>query len=163
MELKHDPRNARKHDQRNMEAIAASLRDLRAGRSILAAADGTVLAGNGTLKEAQAQGIPVELVHTQGERLVVVVRDDLDPDSEKARALALADNRTSDLSDWDFAGLADELSTLTMEAQAMAGFTPDEISSMFGVDPGATGGNNPPAGNGDKTYTCPECGCKFEG
>ena len=64
---------------------------------------GRILAGNKTLAQARALDLPVETVQTEGERLVVVQRVDLDLDTDvRARQLALADNRIAELDlDWD--------------------------------------------------------------
>ena len=54
-DLKPDNRNARKHSERNLSAIENSLREVGAGRSIVIDETGTVLAGNATIKAAQAR------------------------------------------------------------------------------------------------------------
>jgi DNA modification methylase len=97
-ELSLDPRNARKHSQRNLDAIAASL--LKFGqRKPLVVHRGVVLAGNGTLEAARSIG------WTEIE--VSEVPDDWD--DETAKAYALADNRTAELAEWDESELAKQL------------------------------------------------------
>jgi len=44
---KLDPRNARKHPERNKQAVESSLSELGAGRSIVVDADGFVIGGGG--------------------------------------------------------------------------------------------------------------------
>jgi len=64
-----------------------------------------VLAGNGTLEAAASLGIDrVLVVPADGNTLVAVQRTDLD-ERQKVR-YAIADNRASDLSEWDAATLA---------------------------------------------------------
>lgn len=97
-----DKRNANKGTDRGRQALRHSLETFGAGRSILLAADGTVLAGNKTYEQAAALGHEqVLVVETDGSRLVAVKRTDLESDSDEARSLALADNRVGQL-DLDF-------------------------------------------------------------
>ena len=97
-DLSLDPKNARKHSARNLEAIAASL--LKFGqRKPLVVHRGVVLAGNGTLEAARSLG------WTKID--VAEVPDDWDMDT--AKAYALADNRTAELAEWDESELAKQL------------------------------------------------------
>jgi DNA modification methylase len=97
-ELSLDPRNARKHSQRNLEAIAASLEKFGQRKPIVVHR-GVVLAGNGTLEAAKTLGWT--------EIDVAEVPDDWDNDT--AKAYALADNRTAELAEWDESELAKQL------------------------------------------------------
>ncbi|MDP9367779.1 MAG: DNA methylase, partial [Chloroflexota bacterium] len=45
-----DPRNARRHNDRNLAQIEAALRDVGAGRSIVVDEAGVILAGNATVQ-----------------------------------------------------------------------------------------------------------------
>lgn len=56
--LKLDPHNANRGTDRGRRAVADSLAECGAGRSILVDRDGTVIAGNKTLEAAQALGLP---------------------------------------------------------------------------------------------------------
>lgn len=94
--LKEDPRNARRHDQRSVDAIAESLTLHGQQKPVVALKDGTVIAGNGTLQAARSLGWG---------RLAAVVFED----ASRARAYALADNRTAELSAWDPAALAADI------------------------------------------------------
>lgn len=110
--LKFDPRNARKHGKKNKEAAEKSLKELGAGRSVVADKDGYLVAGNLIYEKAKKLGLPIEEVHTNGDKLVVVVRDDLENDDPRRKALALADNQIGILGDWDedvLAELAEEI------------------------------------------------------
>lgn len=102
LDILPDPANANRHTARGQYMLDQSLRRVGAGRSIVAANDGTILAGNLTAEVAQERGIPFREIHTDGTELIVVVRDDLDPGSPRAKELALADNRSAEVSlDWD--------------------------------------------------------------
>ena len=97
-DLSLDPKNARKHSARNLEAIAASLEKFGQRKPIVVHR-GVVLAGNGTLEAAKSLGWT--------EIDVAEVPDDWDNDT--AKAYALADNRTAELAEWDENELAKQL------------------------------------------------------
>jgi ParB-like chromosome segregation protein Spo0J len=50
------PRNARRHDERNLKAVADSLATYGQQKPIVVANDGVVVAGNGTLQAALRLG-----------------------------------------------------------------------------------------------------------
>ena len=101
--LQLDPANANRGTARGCRAVERSLAAYGPGRSILTDQHGTIIAGNKTFEQARALGIPIQVVRTRGEQLVVVQRDDLDLATDaRAKALAVADNRTSELGlEWD--------------------------------------------------------------
>lgn len=103
-----DHRNYRKHSQKNLALIERSLAENGAGRSILLDSSGESIAGSGTLQMAMKRGIPIREIHTNGEELIAVVRDDISPNDPRRKSLALADNATSDLSQWDFEQLRED-------------------------------------------------------
>jgi hypothetical protein len=96
-----DPRNYRRHSDRNKALIQKSLVECGAGRSIVVDKDNVIVAGNGVYEQAQALGLKVRVVESNGTELVVVKRTDLAPTDAKRKLLALADNQTSDTSDFD--------------------------------------------------------------
>lgn len=71
-DLTPDPANVNKGSERGHFQLDWSISELGAGRSILADADGVVLAGNKTLEVAADHGLPVRVVETDGKELVVV-------------------------------------------------------------------------------------------
>ena len=75
--------------------------------------NGKVIGGNKTLAQALKLGLEIVPVTTKGDRLVVVIREDLDLDTDpKARSLALADNRIAELDlDWDAEQVLADLET----------------------------------------------------
>jgi DNA modification methylase len=94
-----DPENARKHSQKNLDAIKASLTKFGQRKPIVTNSAGVILAGNGTVEAARSLGWD----HIE----VVVVPSDWD--EATARAFALADNRTAELAEWDENVLAKQL------------------------------------------------------
>ena len=97
-ELSLDPTNDRKHSDKNLSAIAASLNKFGQRKPIVVHR-GVVLAGNGTLEAAKSLG--------WSEIEVAEVPADWDDDT--AKAYALADNRTAELAEWDEGELAKQL------------------------------------------------------
>lgn len=118
-ELTLDEANVRKHDRRNRDAIKRSLGRFGQQKPIVALADGTVIAGNGTLEAARELG---------WETLRVAVWECDDPD--QARAYAIADNRTAELAEWDEVGLAEQLQQIGGLAD-WAGWTGDEVDDAL--------------------------------
>lgn len=105
VDLLLDPENARKHSQKNLDAIKASLTKFGQRKPIVINHKGVVLAGNGTVEAAKALGwdsIDVAIVPA-------------DWDEATARAYALADNRTAELAEWDENVLAKQLLELIDE------------------------------------------------
>lgn len=135
-DLQPDVRNARSHTERGLGMLEHSLRRYGAGRSILVDRQGRVIAGNATLERAADLGLEIEVVRSRGERLIVVQREDLDLSDDgnaDARELAIADNRTSELSDWDGAVLA---ALQEADTDLTAFFLDDELASLL-ADGGA--------------------------
>lgn len=114
--LRVDPRNYRMHPARNKDLIARSLSECGAGRSIVVDNTGASIAGSGVLEQAERLGIKKRIIETDGKELVVVVRKDLSPDDPRRKELALADNATSDQSEWDFDLLQEEWTQEELEA-----------------------------------------------
>jgi DNA modification methylase len=97
-DLTLDPQNANRGTARGQHLLTHSLQEFGAARSIVTDRAGRVIAGNKTVTQATDLDLPVEVVQTRGDRLVVVQRLDLDLlDDSRARRLAIADNRTSEL------------------------------------------------------------------
>jgi len=98
--IKQDPKNYRKHSDKNKRVIKKSLDELGAGRSILTDADDCIIAGNGVAEQWGDR--PVKVIETDGTELIVVKRTDITTDDKKRKELALVDNHASDTSDFDF-------------------------------------------------------------
>ena len=127
-------RNARKHSEKQIGQLRASLRQFGWTMPILAREDGTIIAGHGRLEAAVAEGykqVPVIVATGWSE--------------EQCRAYALADNRISLNSDWDDELLAAELTELRdLGADlGLLGFGEKELVSFF-ADPNGKGGDASP-------------------
>jgi hypothetical protein len=128
-QLKHDTQNARKHNPRNIGMVADGLQEVGAARSIVIDEDGVILAGNGVVEAAGQVGIEkVKVVDADGETIVAVRRSGLTP--EQKTRLALLDNRTAELAEWD----TDILAELQDQDEALlAGlFESDELDKLLG-------------------------------
>lgn len=108
-EYQPDPHNLNKGTERGEYMVRQSLAKLGAGRSIVVDAQGRTIAGAHVLQAAADLNLPVIEVTTNGQELVVVKRTDLDYDeTDRARELSIADNRTTQVNlDFDSAALLD--------------------------------------------------------
>jgi ParB-like chromosome segregation protein Spo0J len=99
-DLRPDPKNARKHGERNIGMLERSLEQHGAARSIVVDEENRILCGHGVVEAAANVGIEkVRPVEADGNEIIAVVRRGL---SKKQKAeLAIADNRTQELSEWD--------------------------------------------------------------
>lgn len=128
-----DRNNANRGTQRGRGMLEQSLQRLGAGRSILVDKHGRAIAGNKTLETAVESGFEDAIVvQTDGSKLVVVQRMDLDLEEDaKAKELAIADNRVGQVSlDWDVG----VLSELHQEIGLGDWFLEDEIAA-WDVEP----------------------------
>lgn len=115
-ELKYDPRNYRIHTEKNKRLIRKSLEDCGAGRSILFDKDDCIIAGNGVYEQAQALGLPVRVIESDGTELIAIKRTDLSTEDTRRRTLALADNYTSDTSAFDFDAIVEDFAAEELDA-----------------------------------------------
>jgi DNA modification methylase len=127
--LTPDPRNARRHNERNLALIEQALREVGAARSVVVDEAGVVLAGNATVHAAEQAGLErVRIVEADGSELVAVRRSGLT--QEQKRRLGLLDNRTAELADWDtevLASLADEVNLADL-------WEADELAELLGEE-----------------------------
>lgn len=126
-DLTPDPRNARRHNPRNVGMLEKALGEVGAARSIVIDEHGVVLAGNATIEAAARAGIEkVQVVDADGETIIAVRRTGLTA-AQKTR-LALYDNRTAELADWD----ADVIADLMANERAMLDglFENDELAKI---------------------------------
>ena len=127
-DLTPDPRNARRHNPRNVGMLEKALGEVGAARSIVIDENGVVLAGNATIEAAGRAGIErVQVVDADGETIIAVRRTGLTA-AQKTR-LALYDNRTAELADWD----ADVIADLMANERAMLDglFENDELAELI--------------------------------
>ncbi len=123
-DLVFDDKNFNKHTEYGMSLIEKSIRNNGAGRSILIDKNNRIIAGNGVTEIAGQIGLDdVQIVESDGTKIIAVKRTDIDLDSKQGREMALADNAT---------GAAD----LQWDADTIA-----EIESEFDIDAGDWGVN----------------------
>lgn len=119
--LQPDPENARRRTEENLAAIRASFEAFGQQRAILVYrfkrnAPPTVISGNGGFLAAKSLGwTTIAATHFNGS-------------VEEARAYAIADNRTAELSEWDAAVLAAQV------AQARAFEVLDVLMDKLNID-----------------------------
>jgi ParB-like chromosome segregation protein Spo0J len=153
-DLSQDPANARKHDDKNIDSIIASLRRFGQQKPIVIDASNVVRAGNGTLEAAKRLGWDsIECVKT-------------DLKGSDAIAYAIADNRTAELAEWDSDVLAAQLSGLLTDDEALAnaaGFSAEEIERMLEKlsDEPESSSEEIDADKFDLEHKCPKCGFEF--
>ncbi len=138
IQIREDGRNYRTHDRRNLDLIGKSLDDNGCGRSIVCDNTGVIIGGNGTFREARKRGIPLNIVHTDGDSLTVVVRDDISPDDPRRKNLAVLDNSTSDSSAFDLDLLSADFETEELEllGVSMPVFEPDSETGTDDTESG---------------------------
>lgn len=138
--LTPDPRNANRGTERGRYMVARSHEKFGAARSGVIDRNGVIIAGNKSA-EAQAElGMDrVIVVETDGSMPVYVRRSDLDIDDPKARELAYADNRTSEVDlQWDAEQIArDQLDGIDVSDF----FRQDEIDRLISAMTGDTDGD----------------------
>lgn len=100
-EFMPDQANANAGTQRGMRMLDDSIEEVGLGRSVVADRHGNIIGGNKTQEIAVQRGLEdVIVVHTTGNELVVVQRDDLDlyedDPNNRARRMAYWDNLVAD-------------------------------------------------------------------
>lgn len=112
-DLHLDPANVRSHDERNLDAIAASLRQFGQAEPLVVQREtGRVIGGNGRLTAMKALG------WTEADVV------ELEMDDTQATALAIALNRTGELASWDMPALS----------QFLESFKGTELFDALGFD-----------------------------
>ena len=156
--ISQDPANVRRHGERNLSAIVASLRKFGQQKPIVVSKDGIILAGNGTYEAARKLGWDK----------IDIVRSKLT--GSEATAYAIADNRTAELAEWHEIELAETLRALQSEEFEIeaAGFLDVEVDQLLaklanGIVPDFQPGTIDDQGRLDEKAktTCPECGHEF--
>ena len=108
-DLVFDDKNFNKHTSYGMSLIEKSIRNNGAGRSILIDKNNRIIAGNGVTEVAGQIGLEdVQIVESDGTKIIAVKRTDIDLDSKQGREMALADNATAAVDlEWDADAIAD--------------------------------------------------------
>lgn len=150
--LKPYEKNPRRNDEA-VPAVVASIREFGFKVPIVIDSNGVIIAGHTRYKAAQELGL---------DNVPCIVADDLTP--EKIKAFRLADNKTGELAEWDFALLSDELEELAALNFDMLdfGFSTGKDIDLDGFfdDSGAIQSQVKPKEH--KMIKCPKCGEMFE-
>jgi DNA modification methylase len=127
-EIKPYPGNPRVNDDA-VEAVAASIREFGFRQPIVVDTEGVIIVGHTRYKAALKLGLEKAPVH---------VAKDLTP--EQIKAYRIADNKTNELSDWNYDLLPIELGELQgMNYDlGLLGFDQDELAKL--LDPGVKDG-----------------------
>jgi DNA modification methylase len=127
--LNLDPANARRHPEKNLDAIRSSLAQFGQRKPIVVQRTGMIVrAGNGTLLAARALGWT---------EIAAVVIDD---DNATALQFAIADNRTAELAEWDDEVLAQLLQGMDEATRQVVGFDEGDFEAILGSLAAGTGG-----------------------
>lgn len=132
-DYKPNPRNHNTGSERGAEMIEHSFNTYGAGRSLLADANGTLIAGNQSQQGALEAGIEnVIEIETTGDTVVVVKRVDLDLERDvKAAELGYIDNRANQVSlHYDVAQIVADVER-GVDLSEM--FTPSELGDVLGT------------------------------
>ncbi len=159
-DLKSDHKNARRRTDRSAELIKESLQRYGAARSIVIDEDNRILAGNGTIEGAKEAGINrIRVIETDGDEVIAVRRTGLT--EEQKVGLALADNRTADLSEWD----QEMLNRLGEQHDISLFFSQDDLDDILETDVEALPPEDFDEVDDDITteHRCPSCGYEWSG
>ena len=140
-----------------IDSVANSIKEFGFKVPIIIDKDNVIVAGHTRLAAAQKLGL---------KEVPCIVADDLN--DEQVRAFRLADNKTAELSGWDFEKLEEEIAGLTDFDMSAFGFDDDEEE----VNPGAffteaeparaVEKSETPSANTKHTIICPDCGAEIE-
>jgi DNA modification methylase len=140
-DLRPDLANRRSHGSRNLAMVTEALHTVGAARSIVIDEDNLILAGNGVTEAAVAAGwTKVQVVEAEGDTLVAVRRRGLT--AAQKRDLAIYDNRTAELAEWNLEQLAADLQN---GEDLAAFFLPDELTALLGAGAAKPGLTDPDA------------------
>lgn len=117
-ELREYENNPRINDMA-VEPVANSIKEFGFKVPIVATSDGVIIAGHTRYKAAK---------QLKMKTVPVIIADELTP--EQVKAYRLADNKVSELAEWDWDKLSDELDSIGVG---------DEYMAMFGFDEAEVG------------------------
>ena len=122
-EIHEDPANSRKHGERNLATITASLTQFgQVEPLVVQKSTGRVVGGNGRLAAMRKMGLQeVDIV-------------EVDLTDVQAASLGIALNRTAELAEWDLEALARTVSGIKEDVDlASLGWDPNELEQLLGV------------------------------
>lgn len=119
-QIKQHPQNIRIHTKRNLDVIKKSLNEWGQYKPILIQRSTMyILAGNGTYQAAQALG------WQEMDCNIIDVNDD------QAKAILIADNRSSDLSQMDEKAVLDLLQSFDSDMLELTGYDDKQLDNML--------------------------------
>lgn len=122
--LNADPKNANLHNEKNLETIRKNIEEFGVyAPLVVQASTMNVVIGNGRLEVLIAMG------RKDADCIVMDLTD------AKAKKLAIADNRSSDLSEWDDTILAEILIEMGEEDAQDVGFSADDLADLLPDEP----------------------------
>lgn len=124
-----DDKNFNKGSEYGKSLIDKSFQKFGAGRSILVDKNNKIIAGNKSAESFGENGNEeIQIVESDGSKLIVVKRTDIDLDTPEGREMALADNAAAKANIvFDFDTLESELEDVVIEDWGIE--TPKEYSS----------------------------------
>lgn len=140
-----DPKNARHHPAENLGAICTSLQAFGQQKPIIVDGENKVVAGNGTLSAAISLGF----------EKIWAIKTALT--GHAALAYAIADNRTGELSEWDYQALALTLAQMTPANIENSGFLESSSTNIQNL---AKKIESEHANARTKKICCPNCGAE---
>ena len=153
--------NPRSNDNA-VDAVAASIKEFGFKAPIVVDGENVIINGHTRLKAARKLGL---------RQVPVIVADDLTP--EQVKAFRLADNRTSELAEWDAGKLQIELDGIADIDMGDFGFDLELGGETHVADPGAGAGDGELVNDSQEldledfdddnfAHRCPRCGFRFD-
>ena len=148
-DLIEDPKNARKHGRKNLDALKKALQEFGQHSALVVQTPSNVIRkGNGTYRAM------IELGWTHAAAVLI------EEDDARSIARAISDNRLGELSTWDDAVLAEILANVPSELAPATGFDSKELERLanalgaqVGETPKPGKSKNPPNEPRVGTYT----------
>lgn len=129
-DLKFDDKNFNKGTKIGGILLDKSFEKFGAGRSILIDKNNKIIAGNKSAEHFAEIGDEVQIVETDGKKLIAVKRMDIDLDTPEGREFALADNATANANiKFDFDLLESELEDVVLAGWGMERSETSKLSS----------------------------------
>lgn len=146
-DLKLNPKNARKNDNA-VDTVAKSIEKYGFKNPLIIDENNIVWCGNTRLKASKKLGL---------KEVPCIIASDLT--EQQIRELALIDNKSSEIADWDFDLLGEELLELDLGDFELDWGLPELVEEETTDNDYKEQGLKD---NNTNFHTCPNCGCEFE-
>lgn len=153
-EIKTYENNPRRISDEAVDAVSESIKQFGFKVPVILDSDNVIVAGHTRVQAAQKLGLS---------EVPCVVADDLTP--EQIKAFRLADNKTGELSGWDFEKLDLELEELAEFDIDMSNFgfiEKDDVDINSFFESASERSDEKSEDKNKKCITCPECGAEIE-